>query len=469
MRELEVPGSPYIYDQSLTEPLRNLQQRVNVMRALVNKLDDLALRPILDYFRLKNTYNSNAIEGNSLTLGETQLVVREGLTITGKPLKDTLEAKNLHHALDLMDTLANHQAAPISLLDIRNLHQAILKDIDDRNAGVYRQVFVSISGSKYAPPDPAKIEAEMTGFARWLEQASQVNGPYQGLDPVILACVAHAWFVQIHPFVDGNGRTARLLLNLLLIRWGYPIAIITKEDRYRYYDTLEESQSSNLSPFVHLVAEALEESVEVYEGAHQQYLQSRQTVGDLFKQAEVKLQHEFEIYQSAMNLLKSYFRQMIEISKGFQSQGISPILVYFKEYGGLEFEKYARLKQSQSAKKTWFMKLTFVRKASSVDEKDRVCRYLFFFESASSTMATGMGEKGVSLHLAAETEAFYFERVGNLAPAEQTAHPHLREISYLPAEQSFIVLDQERKLHRMKAEAIAENFIRQVLAQMLSN
>lgn len=207
------------------------------------QLSPQALEKIRKYFRIKNIYHSNAIEGNVLDVGETRQVVEMGLTLTGKPLKDQAEARNLGHALDLLEQLATNPDQPITEREVREIHSLVLAGIDDDNAGSYRTVQVKISGSGFDPPGPESVPAEMEAFGEWLKMSSLPGGG-SILSGLVLAVAAHAWFVTIHPFVDGNGRVGRLLMNLILMRHGYPIAVIAKEDRLRYYDALEDSQTS---------------------------------------------------------------------------------------------------------------------------------------------------------------------------------------------------------------------------------
>ena len=221
-----------------------------------NKALSLKLR---EYLGVELTYTSNAIEGSSITRQETLVILKHGLTVRGKPLVEHLEVINHEHAIKLVEELAQ-QEEPITEHAIRQIHTLILKGIDDENAGRYRRQQVFIAGSTYVPPDPADVPSLMDDFSRWLSDGPQVHG----LHPVEYAAMAHYRFVAIHPFIDGNGRTARLLMNLLLMRHSYPIAIIKPEDRLDYYEAIEEAHGGKFEPFGLLIARAVDRMADVY-------------------------------------------------------------------------------------------------------------------------------------------------------------------------------------------------------------
>lgn len=210
--------------------------------------------------RLEWTYHSNALEGNTLTLRETQVVL-EGLTVGGgKTLREHLEAVNHAHAVDYLQGVVARQE-PLTALVARQLHSLILRGIDDENAGQWRTVPVAISGSRHVPPPPSDVASMMHDLFAWC------TGEAQGLHPVIMAARFHHRFVFVHPFSDGNGRTARLLMNLILMGAGFPPAIIKADPQRRiaYLDALEAaSVSDDLRPFEQVVAEAVAESLDRY-------------------------------------------------------------------------------------------------------------------------------------------------------------------------------------------------------------
>ena len=241
-----------------------LKGRLNALRPLTTERIK-ALRSVFEAEETEYIYESNAIEGNTLTLAETELVLRKGLTVSGKSLKDHLEAKNHQKAFHRLKALADTKTpfSPSMLLDLHNL---ILRGIDDSYAGRYRDVAVRIAGSRHVPPNPLKVPELMDAlFARNAE--GEMN-----LHPVHLAADLHLELSQIHPFVDGNGRVCRLVMNLILLRHGYPLTMIRSERNLRvtYYDALAESDKTGTPDafrcFVEgRVVEALERYLEVLE------------------------------------------------------------------------------------------------------------------------------------------------------------------------------------------------------------
>lgn len=204
---------------------------------------------------LRWTYHSNAIEGNTLTLMETKVVL-EGITIGGKSLREHFEAINHRDAILFVEALIQ-KGESLSEWDIRNTHQLILKNIDDANAGQYRKINVLVAGARHIPPDQLLLAEKMAAF---IDAANS-----QELHPIEHAARVHVDFVGIHPFVDGNGRTSRLLMNLELMKAGYPPVVIPVEQRLRYYQALDIAHvEANYQPFIELVIELVEQSFSPY-------------------------------------------------------------------------------------------------------------------------------------------------------------------------------------------------------------
>lgn len=254
---------------------KDLQNRIERKLKELNKLRPLpfsAVKKLQEQFQIEMTYNSNAIEGNSLTLKETFLVINEGITVKGKPLKDHLEAKNHQEALEyLYDLVEKDKKQTISERFIRNLHQLVMQETDKEWAGRYRNSNVIIVGADHTPPDAIEVPIEMPKLVGWLRQNRKK------LHIIELAALLHHKLVYIHPFFDGNGRVARTAMNLLLMQEGYPLAIILKNDRKKYYQVLKKADKGNLIPFVNFIAQSLERSLDIYLKSLTPFSQKRET------------------------------------------------------------------------------------------------------------------------------------------------------------------------------------------------
>lgn len=224
-----------------------------------------AVSRIEEQLAIEWTYNSNAIEGNTLTLRETQLILEHGITIGGKSLREHFEVVNHRDAIAWVELVAK-QDEPVSPSVVRQLHALVMARIDDENTGQYRQLPVRIAGSSHEPPPAWEVPARVADWAAWLA------GQEGAGEPVELAALAHHRLVAIHPFLDGNGRTARLVLNLLLLRAGYPPAIIARVNRAQYYRVLAAADRGNDGPLANFVGRAAERSLTLYlEGTSSQY------------------------------------------------------------------------------------------------------------------------------------------------------------------------------------------------------
>lgn len=240
----------------MSEDINVLLKEVDVQKEQLSALRPLpeeALKKIQDALDIEYTYESNRIEGNTLTLQETALVVNEGVTISGKSIREHLEAINHAEAISYIKDIAK-QDIEISERTIKEIHALILHGIDRENAGRYRTVPVMISGSTHMPPQPYLIEKQMEDFILRFKQMEA-----EKVHPVLIAAYLHDELVRIHPFIDGNGRTSRLLMNLYLLRHGYVIITLkgSNDAKVNYYKALEMSHTEQLpEDFQKLVIEA---------------------------------------------------------------------------------------------------------------------------------------------------------------------------------------------------------------------
>lgn len=278
------------YDR-LTQKKRELDNYRPLPYELVNNLDN--------WFRVELTYTSNAIEGNTLTRHETAVVIEKGLTVGGKSLKEHLEATNHAKALDFVHSVINKNISQVTSKDILTIHELILKGIDDNNAGQYRNVSVRISGSAVVMPNPRKVPDLMDEFQRWLTSQHDLH-------PVAFATEAHYRLVTIHPFVDGNGRTARLLMNLLLMVNGYPPAIIRKRDRLAYIGSLEKAQlGGSKVDYEVLIAKAADRSLDIYLKA----MHGESTIDDIDSDQLLKIGALAKLTEEAISTIRYWTQE----------------------------------------------------------------------------------------------------------------------------------------------------------------
>jgi len=242
--------------KNLSRMLQNIDTKVSLLLE-AGKFEGYSIKTLRDKLNVEWIYNSNAIEGNTLTLAQTKVVL-EGITIGGKSLREHLEVINHKEAIEYIEQIVKDKEE-LSEWQIKNIHAIVLKGIDDKNAGVYRKENVFISGAKHIPPDYLLVPEQMHEFIEWYKT--------EGLElhPVIRAAKVHADFVKIHPFVDGNGRTARLLMNFELLKNGYPIAVIEKSERYKYYEALDMAHTTNdYEKFFKLIIRSIEKTLNYY-------------------------------------------------------------------------------------------------------------------------------------------------------------------------------------------------------------
>jgi Fic family protein len=242
-------------DTSLIQ--KQLLSRINEKMNRLNSLRPLpadAVKKLHEEMRLLHTYHSNAIEGNTLTLPETKLVLEEGITIGGKTLREHLEATNNARAFDLIEEIAKKKKT-IDHVVIQQIHEVVTAGILE-DAGKYRTRNVRITGSAKTPPDCSKVTKLMDELTKKIAQYKR--------HPVEVAAILHHRFVEIHPFIDGNGRVSRLLTNLYLIAQGYPPMVLKIKDRGKYYKFLKAADAGNIGLFANFIAKAVDESITIY-------------------------------------------------------------------------------------------------------------------------------------------------------------------------------------------------------------
>lgn len=239
-------------DKTYFDKVDELNNKLNSKRPFSKE----TLKSLRNSINIEWTYNSNGIEGNTLTLRETQIVL-EGITVGGKTLREHLEAINHEKAIEYIEDLVKEKNT-VTEWNIKNIHQLVLKEIDDKNAGKYRSENVAIMGATHTPPGhlivPELMEKLILNYQKWNKY-----------HPIIKAALIHGELVKIHPFIDGNGRTSRLVMNLSLMNSGYLPVIIKKENRLEYYNALDKAHTTgDYTDFVKLVTNLEIEMINKY-------------------------------------------------------------------------------------------------------------------------------------------------------------------------------------------------------------
>ena len=246
--------------QKLSDDLENILLKIDELKKELDRYRDYDSFRITQALELEYTFESNKIEGNTLTLQETDFIINEGLTISGKSMREHLEVLNHNEAIDYIKDLVQNEIS-ISERQVLSIHNLILRGIYPEDAGKYRKVQVMIKGSKHMPPQPFLVAKEMEELYLWYFENKK------RLHPVILAAEMHERLVCIHPFIDGNGRTSRLLMNLILLQNGYVIANIKGEltSRMKYYNALESCHAEkNKENFLLFIAQTELDCLERY-------------------------------------------------------------------------------------------------------------------------------------------------------------------------------------------------------------
>jgi len=249
-------------NQKISKALEKLLDEIDALKIKLDKFRQFDSFRIAQALELEYTFESNRIEGNTLTLRETDLVINEGLTISGKSMREHLEAINHQEAIAYIKQLME-KSTTLNEREVLSIHNLILRGIQPEDAGRYRKVQVMIKGSSYIPPQPYMVAKDMEDFFIWYETKKN------NLHPIVLAAEMHERFVTIHPFIDGNGRTSRLIMNLILLQHGYVIANIKGdyENCMHYYQSLETAQTqNNKEDFLLFIAQIEKESLERYIG-----------------------------------------------------------------------------------------------------------------------------------------------------------------------------------------------------------
>lgn len=273
----------------LTYEQQALKKRINDKKSILDALRPLS-PTIMDKLRqdfiVEWTYNSNNIEGNTLTLVETKVILEQGLTISGKSLREHFEVVNHKKAIDYLESLVD-RSSEMRSIDLLKLHELVLTNIIDDHAGRLRTGMVRITGANFTPPNARLVPELLDALIVFVNQHVDM------MDPILLATIFHHRFVWIHPFIDGNGRTVRLAMNLLLMRIGFPPVFILTKDRQKYYSALNVANNGAYSKLMLMMYQAAERSMNIYissaGGEYDDYLPTQ----DIARETNVTYSQEY--------------------------------------------------------------------------------------------------------------------------------------------------------------------------------
>jgi Fic family protein len=338
-------------------------------------LDKVSLAKLEEHFRALHVYNSAGIEGNRLTLQETMLVLRDGLEISGKPLRDSIEARNLGQAFDYLRELSA-EGTPIRETDVRHLHELVVGDSPEMSPGEYRKVGVIISGSEHRPPEPLEVPSRMGELIQWIN--SNI-----GKNPIVLASVAHHELAAIHPFKDGNGRVSRLLMNLLLMRAGFPISNLSRDNRPAYYEALSFADVGIYDPLIRQVKNS---SGELFAELTRIRTETKRTElwaekwGIRGRQAlQKREQREHELWLSRSKQVFLEYQNASELL----NDSLEQLDIDFYDYKTeIDFEKYQRLVEKGFIERANAFSITFRPNPKQIGKEERfMFRYYRSFQA----------------------------------------------------------------------------------------
>jgi Fic family protein len=320
-----------------TSDLSDFHKEIEAFRE-EGPLDPISLAKLEEHFRAAHVYNSAAIEGNRLTLQETMLVLKEGIDVRDKPLSESLEVRRLGEAFDFLRELAK-QDENIREKDIRDLHSLLIGDQPEFDPGQYRRTGVIITGSEHRPPEPLDVPWMVTELVEWLRLNKDKN-------PLIVAAVAHHQLASIHPFKDGNGRVSRLLMNLVLMRSGYPICNIRSDLRPAYYEALSFADVGIYDPLARQIKDACASLFSEYLRIRNETKRATEWAAKWGKkEAQVHLRketRELELWQSKIKQIFLEFQNNTELL----NDKLDQIDVEFYDFKNeIDLDKYERLLQ----------------------------------------------------------------------------------------------------------------------------
>jgi Fic family protein len=394
-------------------------------------LDDIALAKLEEHFKAAHIFHSAGIEGNRLTLQETVLVLKEGIDISGKPLKDTVEVKNLGAAFDYLKTLSS-STQTLREADVRSIHSLLIGDDPRLSPGEYRKIGVIISGAEHKPPEPIEVPAQMEILIRWINANLDKN-------PIIVSTIAHHELVAIHPFVDGNGRVSRLVMNLILMKQGFPICNIRRgePDRPAYYEALSFADVGLYDPLVQLVMGRCSDLFNEYVRIRTETKRMAEWAKKWGSQAStVLLRRESREMELWLSRLRQVFIEFQKAAELLDDQLKNILGLSFYDYKNeITFEKYQQLVERGSISQANAFSVTFYDERKQRQEERFMFRYRRNWDKFVKPERSQ--DKIIPLELT------YFDKATStylpLSELEWTDRIRIRDLYFLPDTGEFVV------------------------------
>ncbi|MBP8251269.1 MAG: Fic family protein [Herpetosiphon sp.] len=356
-----IPINELQLDFELISELDEFNQQVHEFRR-AGPLDPVALAKLEEHFKASHIYHSTGIEGNRLTLQETNLVLKEGIDISGKPLQDSIEVRSLGEAFDYLKQISE-QNQTVREIDIRDIHGLLMRGQEEYSPGEYRKIGVIISGSEHRPPEPIEVPSLMEKLIDWINQSMDSNA-------IIVATLAHHQIAAIHPFKDGNGRVSRLLMNLILLKHGYPICNISRDSRPAYYDALGLADKGNYEPLIRLIFQGSAQLFQEYQRIRRETQRMQEWAGRWgSKEEEILLRRETREMDLWKTRIKQVFLEFEKATELLDEKLERFILTFFNYQRDISFDDYQNFTKSGTFNRNNGFSIEFFEKSSHRSEK----------------------------------------------------------------------------------------------------
>lgn len=358
-------------DLELNENLKNIDKVIdNLNKRRDQGLDSDLEKRLKKHLLISSVYNSNAIEGNKLSLRETEIIL-DGMVINERPLKDEIEARSLANATEYLYRLIDGREQ-LSCRTLLELHSLIMENIPNIQGGQFRQEDVSIKNSEHKPISFLHVGEEIDEMFKWM------NRNMHKYNPVVMASIVHHWLVWIHPFSDGNGRVTRLFTNFFFLQKGFPEIVIKIGDRDKYYNALISADNGDITSLVDLVSDKLRQTVNVYEeflNEHDRLVAWRKRYKELgeenYSEAKESFSFQYEVWQNQISTFKTILSKNVEILDKL----LPNVTFYIKDFDILSYNQYLDILEDRKVSNTWYFILSITNHSNG-----KSMGFVFYFE-----------------------------------------------------------------------------------------